>query len=59
MNIPVKTLSPEPDIGDGTALCDLQGSYAIRVAARNIAGLGKSSELGVVLEGEPDFLVEF
>ena len=55
----MKTLSPEPDIGDGTALCDLQGSYAIRVAARNIAGLGKSSELGVVLEGEPDFLVEF
>ena len=51
MTIPVKPLSPEPNIREETMLSDVQGIYSLRVAARNIAGLGKTSELEVTLEG--------
>ena len=49
--IQVKPLSAEPDILADNVLKNLSGSFSIRVAARNVAGLGAISELHVVLEG--------
>ena len=51
MTIPVKPLSAEPDIKAGNVLSELQGSFSIRVAARNVAGLGSTSELKLELQG--------
>ena len=51
MKIPVKPLSPDPDIPGHTLVYDLNGSFCIRVAARNISGLGASTELIVDLQG--------
>ena len=47
----MKPLSAEPDLEGGDILSNLQGSYSIRVAARNIAGLGLTAELIVELQG--------
>ena len=48
----MKPLSDEPDIMEGNLPRDLKGSFLIRVTARNIGGLGATSELIVVLEGQ-------
>ena len=50
--IQVKPLSAEPDILADNVLKNFRGSFSIRVAARNVAGLGATSELHVVLEGQ-------
>ena len=52
ITIPVKPLSAEPDISGGSLLSDLNGSFSIRVAARNMSGLGACNELIVNLQGQ-------
>ena len=49
--IPVKALSADPDIPTNNALINLSGVFCIRVAARNLAGLGTATELEVVVNG--------
>ena len=51
LKIPVKSLSSEPDILGGNILKILKGSFFLRVAARNIAGLGATSQIFVILKG--------
>ena len=51
LSIPVLPLTSEPDICDQNTLVKLSGSFFIRVAARNLAGLGATSELRVTLVG--------
>ena len=47
----MRPLSAEPDLEGLNILSNLQGSFSIRVAAKNIAGLGLAAELIVELEG--------
>ena len=49
--IPIKPLSPDPDLAVADKLSSLNGSFHIRVAARNRAGLGSTAELIVNVEG--------
>ena len=51
LSIPVKPLSADPDIPENNLLCNLMGIFTIRVAARNLSGLGATSELNVVVNG--------
>ena len=49
--IPVKPLSADPDVSEGSLLSDLNGSFSIRVAARTISGLGATNVISVDLQG--------
>ena len=51
LTIPVKPLSADPDIPEKILLGNLTGVFLIRVAARNLSGLGATSSLTVVVEG--------
>ena len=51
LSFPVLPLTAEPTICDENRLVKLSGSFIIRVAARNLAGLGATSELRVILVG--------
>ena len=49
--IPVKLLSVDPDLDSHDKLSTLKGVFRIRVAARNLAGLGSTAELDVTVHG--------
>ena len=49
--IPVKSLSADPDIPTNNTLINLSGVFCIRVAARNLAGLGATAQLEIVVNG--------
>ena len=49
--IPVQQLSSEPDFSGTSVLSSLSGTYNIRVAARNLSGLGATANLTLELDG--------
>ena len=48
----VQPLTPEPDLSSACQLSSLRGSFHIRVAARNLAGLGQTASLSIEAHGK-------
>lgn len=59
--VQVKLLSAEPDLNPVAQglLNLLRGTFSVRVAARNVSGLGECSEIVALLKGQNRYLFKY